>query len=61
MQRYVLLYHGRQAVCPECSGLLVKPDDELRFKCIDCGTRFKCVDSGLADNELIYEKEGIPA
>lgn len=57
--RYLMIYHGRQAICPICSGMATANGD-MTLWCIDCHTAFRCIDVGNADNELVFE-EVIPA
>ena len=54
-ERHLLLYHGRQAICPKCAGMLMTPEP-MRKHCIDCHADYICVGFGMADNELVYEE-----
>ena len=53
-RRATILYQGRRAICPKCSGMMT--GNEIRKKCIDCGSIWKCVGEGITENELQFEE-----
>ena len=48
---------GNRAVCPSCSGTLIRPAGCEDYACIDCHSVFRVVDSGRTDRELETEAE----
>lgn len=56
--RYLVIYHGRRAICPLCAGLAVANGD-MSLWCNDCHTLLRCIGQGNADNELVFEEVGV--
>lgn len=48
---------GNRAVCPSCSGTMIRPAGCEDYACIDCHSVFRVVDSGRTDRELETEAE----
>ena len=53
-KKVTILYHGRRAICPNCSGMMT--GNEISKRCIDCGSMWRCVGEGITENELQFEE-----
>lgn len=36
-----IVYMNGNRICPKCSGMMARYSEELRFRCLDCGSRFE--------------------
>lgn len=57
MAKFVIYLHGKGAICPQCSGLLVQSTERFGFRCIDCHMELEIVSTDTkSERELICEE-----